>query len=255
MGIDRVFRQYLRNQTRGFQMSGQGQGTSYKFPNKPPRQGPRINLTYKSGVGTTANYDKRVMYKRKRAPAKYRKRARKAYRRFVKQSLKLVGSNTVVFNTNTTASTNNITSPQNMIACHLSGTNAPVGGEIGSNDINNIFSNDTRIATSGKVMFKTALMDLTVRNSGTFALECDIYELSYKDNTKQNGLRLMVDQAATDTPTISGLPVSILLLVVYNYLIFLLFLNMVLLLIKKRRSFCLLGILPLIKCAILNLHG
>lgn len=157
-----------------------------------------------SGVLTTQNYDKRVMYRKRRAPLRIRRRAKKAYRRFVRQSLKLVGTNTVVFNSSVSSSTNNTTAPQNMLVVNVAGTNGNGSLELGSGDINSLVSNDARIASSGKVLMKTAMADMTIRNlSASVACEVDVYEISYRDTTKFLTFRQMVDSATGNTPNIN----------------------------------------------------
>lgn len=183
---------YMRNMYR--------QGTKFArsvIRNKNRRSG--------RGIETTAQRDYKVQYVRKRAPKKVRRIAKKAYKRFIRQSLKLVGSNTIVKN-DAVENVVGTGSSQSYVAVTVAGTNGTnAAGMCGNNDLNAIASADTRFSTSGKMLLKTAYMDITARNTGQTNLEVDCYELAYSDLTKETGPFALISSAQTTTPAIGAL--------------------------------------------------
>lgn len=158
----------------------------------------------RTGVVTTAQRDFVNQYVRKRAPLRVRRRARRSFRIFQKNSLRLVGTNTFVKNSqvnmNTATAYPQVYGIVSLGA--LNGTNA--GAETGAGDINDLFSNDTRISTgSGKVLIKNMACDVTLYNGGageTKPIEVDVYILQYRNGTK----RLRLSQMIADAEGITG---------------------------------------------------
>lgn len=159
--------------------------------------------TSNSGVVTTGQHDYQRQYTYKKASRRVRRRARKIYRSFIKNSLKLVGTNTVIKNS-TQSCVTDATNPQNWSVVHVGGL---TGTENGANDINAIISSDTRIATSGKVLITNGNIDITMRNSSTggIGLEVDVYEVGYSNETKRTSFGTMLSDAWTETPAIGSL--------------------------------------------------
>lgn len=189
-------------------ISGQGLRLGTQFAARKAGSYVRTKLTSNpSGVQTTSQYDFKRQYKYKRAPARIRRRAKKAYRRFVKQSLKLVGTNTVVKNDSNVTVTSALIK-QNYTAVHCGGTNG--GGDFGGSDLNTILSSDTRInPSSGKVLLQNSSVDITMRNTSDAVtgapLEVDVYEVAYWDSIKPNTFAALVTAVQTDTPAIGSL--------------------------------------------------
>lgn len=161
----------------------------------------------KSGIQYTVQKDSRVQYRKKSMP----RRKKRAWKKFVKKSLaaslKLVGTNTHLKNTQRTSGT--IGTGQGYISCHLYGlkgtdTGNTTFGEMGWNDIEEVDSADSRITDSHKVLFSSAVLDATLRNSGDVDLEVDIYELSYGDGINVNNLHSLLGAAQNNTPVIPG---------------------------------------------------
>lgn len=157
------------------------------------------------GVVTTAQRDYNLQYRKKSASKKIKKRSRKSYKRFIKQSLKLVGTNTVVFNDTLTASTS-AALPQGYMTFTVGSTNGTNNSyDEGNGDLNTLISNDTRISSSGKLCLKSSAGDYTIRNTGTTApLEVDVYEIVYYDTTKEANWAGIYSSAATNTPPIGA---------------------------------------------------
>lgn len=157
------------------------------------------------GVVTTAQRDYKLQYLRKRAPRKVRIRAKKYYRKFIKNSLKLVGTNTVVFNDSTQGTTSALLT-QGYLIMNVGGTNGTnLSYDEGNNDLNTLVSNDTRISSSGKIMLKSSSADYTIRNiSDITPIEVDLYELEYWDNTKEANFVALYNSSITNTPAIGG---------------------------------------------------
>lgn len=160
--------------------------------------------TKSGGVVTTGQHDYQRQYRYKKASRRVRRRARRTYKRFVKNSLKLVGSNTVIKNQSTTTTTS-ATTPQAMTVVHVGGL---TGTEFGGNDINSIVSNDARVSTSGKVLIQNGNLDITMRNNSAdsnVSLEVDVYELVYNNQTKKPSFGSLLSDAWTETPAIGSM--------------------------------------------------
>lgn len=175
-----------------------------------------------SGQGVTDQYDRRLIYRKRRMP-RYKKRQWKRFRnRVLAVSEKDLGSRTVVFNsqynyseTGTNCDTKNVLG---QIA--LYSIKHAVFGFF--NDIDNITSSDPLGATNGKFLFHSAVLDVTITNvtkmvpdgAGEtepvvpWTLELDIYEISCSKNfeTQSASSTLLdcFDEGATDTPAIWG---------------------------------------------------
>lgn len=155
------------------------------------------------GVVTTSQRDYKLQYLRKRAPRKVRIRAKKYYKKFIRNSLKLVGTNTVVFNDSLSAQTSALI-PQGYMIFNVGTTNGTnLSYEEGNADLNTLISNDTRISSSGKILLKSTSADYTLRNTSVEApIECDVYEIEYWDNTKENNFASIYNSSITSTPAI-----------------------------------------------------
>lgn len=157
-----------------------------------------------SGVVTSAQHDVQRQYVKKYMPRR-KKRIWKKFVRKVKASMmKSVGTNTVIRNLNRSFATG---LAQQFAACHLYGFNGiePVAGfDIGTDDIKQIFSQDTRIDSNHKIVFMSAVLDLTMRNSGENDAEVDIYEIEYRDRTQSNSFWEMEGNASNTVTNIPG---------------------------------------------------
>lgn len=161
-------------------------------------------------LGVTANYDRSTQYRKKRMPRRKRKAWAKFFRKVKAANLKLLGTRTVVFNsqmqTNVTAAT------QAVQVFALYGKNGDVDSvnSVGFRDLSRIFSNDPELNAENKsALFGSGIVDFTMHNTGNTQLEVDLYEL-YTYGMDHGGSYFTDQQdAELVTPTIAGTPLTL----------------------------------------------
>lgn len=170
-----------------------------------------------SGQGITNQYDRSRIYRKSRMPRFRRRRWRRFNRRVNAVSEKDLGSRTVVRNnlSITTAPMDPAGEQQHAVFYHtLYGLqNATFGS---NNDINEM-SQDSDLGSTGKAIFKSAVLDLTFRNTSIRAesstnppitLEVDVYEISVgvllSQTGKANTIAGIFAEGSSDTGTIPG---------------------------------------------------
>ncbi len=170
----------------------------------------------RSGQGVTNQYDRKTIYRRKRMPR--RKRAR--WTSFVKKvhaaAERDLGSKTVVVNDQEDLETIGLNATQRQTVGFLS--LYPVTcGDIATfpqfRDLKRIAEIDNGIGNTGKFLFKSGVLDLTIRNSSVegvatgVACEMDIYELTFSKSFETlpgNKTPLEVfSEGFSDTPAIN----------------------------------------------------
>lgn len=152
---------------------------------RPPGLPSGTQNSTRSGVTTTAQHDYSRQYRYKRMPRYKRKRWVKALKRNTAMDLNHVATRTVLRNDTLTSAVP--VTDQAYIKCHIYGREGDTDGtEAGNNDLSVICQRDTDINNQRafQMYFTSAVMDATIRNSGTTNLEVDVYELYYKDTTK-----------------------------------------------------------------------
>lgn len=165
---------------------------------------------YTSGQGVTGQYDRKTVYRKKSMP-RYRKRR---WRRFLKRvaavSEKDLGTQTVVMNINATPQ-NQTTQKQLLWDCalyshnssitywsdldYIADKNANATGSVGNSTTD---TTGLKISPSTKIIFKSAILDLTIRNASTqqtsqglfsfnsvARMEVDIYECSVRRSDEE----------------------------------------------------------------------
>lgn len=174
-----------------------------------------------SGVGITNQYDRSLIY-RKRRMGRFRKRRYKRFnKRVLNVSEKDLGSRTVVRNDYVPASTLMTAGAGNE---HLRWYFMLYGNTSGTqyyNDLNEI-SQDTDLGTTGKAIFKSGIIDMTFRNISSrligslnppITLEVDVYEITVGVELGQTGraqgLVGVFNEGGTDTATIPGQATSL----------------------------------------------
>jgi len=177
----------------------------------------RQRRSTRGGNGVTTQFDRARIYRKRRMPRFRRRRWRRFNRRVDAVSEKDLGSRTAVFNqlTNATHPMDTTGSGQHGVQIFtLYGlANA---GFVFNNDVNEM-SQDTDLGTTGKAIFKSAVLDMTMRNISAhgdtadnplITLEVDVYELSCRTDLAQTGkaatLAAAFTEGATDTATIPG---------------------------------------------------
>lgn len=155
-----------------------------------------------SRTGVTQHHDATTTYRKRRMP----RRKRRSWRKFVKKveaaNEKQLGTKTIVYSYTYTGSSTTANG-QNFLFCSLYGVrgSAPTN-EIGSADLYKLFTN--AISTSSylnKLTFKSAVLDVTLTNTGTNKLEVDLYVLKYWGQSDYNSFNTAHSNAATDTTT------------------------------------------------------
>jgi len=156
-------------------------------------------------VGVSAQHDYKKIYQKKRMPWRKRRQWANFLKKNIAANLKLVGTRTRVFN-NTIG--NSITTPgeQNYVAIHLYGKNGTDVADIenGTLDLKTILQ-DNDISKTSKVLFGSAIMDLTIVNPNNEVIEVDLYEIFYlKSDAQYSSYLSAKDAAQTDTTNIPG---------------------------------------------------
>lgn len=193
----------------------------------------------RSGMGVTVQHDARRIYSKRRMPRGMRKRWKRFSKKVLAVSEKDLGSRTVVFNKLQQYS-NSTSGSHGLAYCAL--YSASGSGDSFMKDLNNLSTYENRVAPSHTVgdttydttkwIFKSAILDLTVRNASTYnnagsdvasadaKLEVDVYELISKrewaDATTMGPVSDITgcfSYGATITPTLNdtGGPVGVVL--------------------------------------------
>lgn len=191
--------------------SGRGSKTARRGPGSYTRKRRRSTV----GKGVTTQKDSANIYRKRRMPRRKRVRWRKFVSK-VKAATKEQGTISLVYNGNYGEVRNNSISgvqQQGLICCHLYGRNAigKAGREVGGTDMLQLCT-DLRNATvdplqgSGKIQFKSAVLDVTVTNptDGTDyngALEIDVYHIHYPKSKEYviNGLVRAIETGTSQT--------------------------------------------------------
>lgn len=125
-----------------------------------------------------------------------------------------LGLKTVVFNDNVTANTSGATDQQ-ALSFNLYGIRgSSAGNTLGANDLVRIFSNDPFVEQSagplnpkiGKLMFASAVIDMTINNIGTNAVELDLYFGFHRKDVVNTNLIADLTQASLEEPINNGIP-------------------------------------------------
>lgn len=152
---------------------------------------------YTSGVGVTVQHDARQIYRKRRMPRRMKRKWKRFTRSVHAVAEKDLGSRTVVFNRAQTFS--NVTNGNQGLG-YLALYSGNGAGDTWMRDLSNISINDNSGTTdlratgdfiylSTKFIFKSAVLDITIRNTSTYTavatpvlssnakLELDIYEI------------------------------------------------------------------------------
>lgn len=179
------------------------------------------------GVGVTQQHDARLVYRKKRMPSRRRRRWRKFKNKVLAVSEKDLGSQTVVFNTQTTA-TNTTPGQQTLADFALYGSVSTTSWWSDLDAIGALNAGaDTTVAKglavspSSKILFKSGVLDMTIRNTSTnngapdsaLRMEVDVYELvgtrvGDEEGATYNRLLDLFAQNPTRTEPIGGAPAT-----------------------------------------------
>lgn len=143
------------------------------------------------GIGVTEQHDSRLVYKKSRMPSRRRRGWKKFKNKVLAVSEKDLGSQTIIFNTQPTA-TNTTSGNQVVWSCALypSASSTTYWNDLDSIGAANALASttsgsDIAVYPSTKIIFKSAVLDLTIRNISTnngapdsaLRMEVDVYEL------------------------------------------------------------------------------
>lgn len=174
----------------------------------------------RGGQGVTNQYDKALIYRRRRMPRRRRRRWRRWNRKVLQVSEKDLGSRTSVFNSLVTVQASLSVANQTTQSFQAVALYPMVdGGSSHMNDVSTM-STDTSLSPTGKFIFKSAVIDLTVRNISSrldeggnppITLEVDLYEIVTRKvwNTGIVSIGAAFNNAMADTDTIPGRAVAL----------------------------------------------
>lgn len=179
-----------------------------------------------SGLGVTNQMDRKLIYRKKKMPYRKKKRWLKFNRKVKATELKTIGTKSVLNNDQLSSSAT--TNALQIITTAMYGINgaSDTGSRAGHRDIFDIFDADTldiqQNATTGapeqgKVMFISAIFDLTMENTSpndtgqNTKLEVDVYEMIHKKDTRSQGTMFdFLNDGLAITPNIgSGTGIAI----------------------------------------------
>lgn len=154
------------------------------------------------GNTTTATDTAITQYKKRKNSRRARKN-KKSYKSFIKNAMKLVGSNVAVRN----AQLGNfaLTRDQEYYCLTLGGKSWSINGNqsTGSDDMRAVLGADdrlTKIANNTKALIQSARMDVTFRNAGTGAAEVDMYTIQHFGDKHVSSYIQEIGLAETRTP-------------------------------------------------------
>lgn len=182
----------------------------------------------KKGSGSppalTVQHDYRQTYRKKYMP----KKKKAAWKKFTKKVLAVAnrdrGLVTALFNTRIIAPEPAVPGNQTLLCCHLYGYNGTSSGaECGSLDLLTLVNNNQELrgyeltnnfaqvtlqnqSTSNateKIMFESAVLDMTLYNSSLGTLEVDIYTIEYNKFNNCTDTRLLPSFGSGDVPDVA----------------------------------------------------
>lgn len=164
-----------------------------------------------SGQGVTSQYDRRLVYKKKRMPRYKRRRWVSFVKKSLAANLKNVGTRTILRNSQ--LSITDLTDNQSVLTCALYGADGvDAATSCGNKDLLDIFSNDTDLSSAtGKAYFTSAVMDITFTNNSSVTdtsvqntgVEVDVYELYWTKKVDANRPLVAYANADNNTPQIN----------------------------------------------------
>lgn len=224
-GYRRQFRRFVRKYwpyaVQGYQLYNNVR-QRFQGPGAPTRT--RTQRRARSGVGVTDQYDRKVIYRKKRMPRRMRRMKRRFNRLVLHNSLKSVGTKSVVLNNAAEIGQSGASVfDQQFTFVGLYGqrsnasTPLPVGQVRWLNDIYYILSNDTGFTNNScRGHFMSGVLDITMENTSQAGddppteaakLEVDVYEMSAGDQVGYgNGPWAAIAEAEAPAvvPTVAG---------------------------------------------------
>lgn len=179
---------------------------SARFALSRSRTNTRTKNRQTSGLGVTTQHDARLIYRKRRMPRRMRKRWKRFRNKVLAVSEKDLGTQQVVIS-GATGSSNTTDGRQVTFECSLYGLKS--SSEV-HNDLTRLTSylpgssGDTPAAglaldPSSKIMFQSAVLDITIRNASTYyngstysgdsaaRMEVDVYEITMNHTAEETG--------------------------------------------------------------------
>lgn len=158
-----------------------------------------------TGIGVTEQHDSRLIYRKSRMPRRQKRRWKLFRNKVLAVSEKDLGTQQVVFN-KTLTNTQNVDGYQTLVSFGLYTLKS---NQTHYNDLNHISDYYTNAVTtpatgltvdpSSKIIFKSGVLDVTIRNSSTYyngtanvsaseaRLEVDVYEMIMRHTAEETG--------------------------------------------------------------------
>jgi len=164
---------------------------------------------YSTVVASAGDSTVTTQFKKRYAPKKYRARAKRRYKSFVRNSMKLVGQNTLVLN-GVAGNTYPVDGGQGQNTYFLT-----LGGksyhsnsatQIGADDLRKLVQGDNRInSPSHKLLIKNSRLEITLKNAGTTNQEIDMFVIKHsKEGSHLESCNVEIQNAQTATPIVPG---------------------------------------------------
>jgi len=186
---------------------------AFNAVNAGMKYGPRAIKAYRSyktatkkstaRTGVTQHRDSTQQYRKRRMPKGKKRQWKKFVKKVQAANERSLGTKTLVFNKAVEA-VSSAAGGQQWAMVHLYGNNGSIATELGSKDLYNIVQH-AYLATkeNQKFTFKSAVLDITMTNTGTTKMEVDLYVLSYWGQPKFSNFNAAISEADTDTPTMN----------------------------------------------------
>jgi len=164
-----------------------------------------VSEANRSGQTITTTDQAITQYKKKKPSKKVRKGKKRAYKNFVKQALKLVGSNTTVLNYSQGNFAGGLPADQTVNAVTLGGKSwaTNYNQSSGSDDMRKVLGADDRLSkvvNNTKALITSARCDITYRNNGTNGAEVDMYTITHYGDKHMSSYVEEIGKAETRTP-------------------------------------------------------
>lgn len=162
------------------------------------RTGKKMYDSYKSYTNTskrrrtntnrlTFQHDFNSQYSRKAAPPRVKRAARKSYNNYKKNQIKSLGQRQRLF----TNVSNTVTTPTTFGNSQIVSTVGLYGGISGSlnwGNLHTIANDEGLLTSSGKIQFKSAVLDVQLRNNDDNVLIADVYQIvARKESVQEPG--------------------------------------------------------------------
>lgn len=160
--------------------------------------------TSRSMMGVSQHHDSKMQYRKRRMPYKKKRNWKKFVKKVQAANERSLGTKTLVFNKSVTG-TSTAANAQNYLIANLYGINGgSPSSELGSADLLQVFQ-QAYLSTkeTQKLTFKSAVLDITLTNTGTTKLEVDLYVLSYWGKPIYSGFGTAASASDTTTPVMN----------------------------------------------------